>query len=566
MFKTFAAATATVVLALGLSLAAVAPASAEGDSNSPSFYVTPNTSEVCAKWTPSGDTTTVTAASFSIPAGATLTKVIIKAGNTGAGGQGPENHGYYTDATYQYPAAYADLDWEHVSNLSSTTFSHPSGKNLSHAIYCYVPAPAPTDVAGAASATNPVCTDGNIVPGFITVTITTGVSYVITADADGTHTPIIPDGTGKTGNLSAGSYTVAVSASSSAYHLTSASSIPLTIAADPTDCGAVEPTDVAGVASATNPVCTDGNIVPGFITVTITTGVTYVITADADGTHTPIIPDGTGKTGNLSAGSYTVAVSASSSAYHLTSASSIPLTIAADPTDCGSVDDSVAPAAVPTGQTCSTDPENAQKVPGFITLSNVGAITYTITRDSDSSTYKYDSNGKSDPLEPGAYTVHPEAKPGKVLSSTDDIHVTVTAFDGTCQLPDHALVTPQVQQDPGCSAKGTYTLSNNLSDPAALTWTVNGLTVAEGVFKVNTPATVVVHAAANGPAYGLASGAQTDWTLTFASPATCGDLKTLALTGTDDGMPMLATSGLLLLLGAGLIRSGVRLRRTRAAS
>jgi len=466
MFKTFAAATATVVLALGLSLAAVAPASAEGDSNSPSFYVTPNTSEVCAKWTPSGDTTTVTAASFSIPAGATLTKVIIKAGNTGAGGQGPENHGYYTDATYQYPAAYADLDWEHVSNLSSTTFSHPSGKNLSHAIYCYVPAPAPTDVAGAASATNPVCTDGNIVSGFITVTITTGVTYVIT---DSSNNVIQFDGT-------------------------------------------------------------------------------------------------TGKTGNLPGGSYTVAVSASSSAYNLTSASSIPLTIAADPTDCGSVDDSVAPAAVPTGQTCSTDPENAQKVPGFITLSNVGAITYTITRDSDSSTYKYDSNGKSDPLEPGAYTVHPEAKPGKVLSSTDDIHVTVTAFDGNCQLPDHALVTPQVQQDPGCSAKGTYTLSNNLSDPAALTWTVNGLTVAEGVFKVNTPATVVVHAAANGPAYGLASGAQTDWTLTFASPATCGDLKTLALTGTDDGMPMLATSGLLLLLGAGLIRSGVRLRRTRAAS
>ena len=562
MFKTFAAATATVVLALGLSLAAVAPASAEGDSNSPSFYVTPNTSEVCAKWTPSGDTTTVTAASFSIPAGATLTKVIIKAGNTGAGGQGPENHGYYTDATYQYPAAYADLDWEHVSNLSSTTFSHPSGKNLSHAIYCYVPAPAPTDVAGAASATNPVCTDGNIVSGFITVTITTGVTYVIT---DSSNNVIQFDGTtGKTGNLPGGSYTVAVSASSSSYHLTSASSIPLTIAADPEDCGAVLPTDVAGAAAATNPVCTDGNIVSGFITVTITTGVTYVIT---DSSNNVIQFDGTtGKTGNLPGGSYTVAVSASSSAYNLTSASSIPLTIAADPTDCGSVDDSVAPAAVPTGQTCSTDPENAQKVPGFITLSNVGAITYTITRDSDSSTYNYDSNGKSDPLEPGAYTVHPEAKPGKVLSSTDDIHVTVTAFDGTCQLPDHALVTPQVQQDPGCSAKGTYTLSNNLSDPAALTWTVNGLTVAEGVFKVNTPATVVVHAAANGPAYGLASGAQTDWTLTFASPATCGDLKTLALTGTDDGMPMLATSGLLLLLGAGLIRSGVRLRRTRAAS
>src|SRR4051812_21066812 len=90
MFKTIAAATATVALALGLSLVAVAPASAEGVSNNASFYETPNTGEKCDKWTPPGDTTTVTAASFSIPAGATLTKVVIKAGNTGASGQGPE--------------------------------------------------------------------------------------------------------------------------------------------------------------------------------------------------------------------------------------------------------------------------------------------------------------------------------------------------------------------------------------------------------------------------------------------------------------------------------------------
>jgi hypothetical protein len=561
MFKTLAAAVATVALALGLSLVAVAPASAEGASNDPSFYVTPNTSEVCAKWTPSGDTTTVTAASFSIPAGATLTKVIIKAGNTGAGGEGPENHGYYTDATYQYPAAYADLDWVHVSDLSSTTFSHPSGKNLSHAIYCYIPAPAPTDVAGAAAATNPVCTDGNIVSGFITVTITTGVTYVIT---NSSNTVIPFDGTGKTGNLPGGSYTVAVSASSSAYNLTSASSIPLTIGADPEGCGAVLPTDVAGAASATNPVCTDGHIVSGFITVTITTGVTYVIT---DSSNTVIPFDGTtGKTGNLPAGSYTVAVSASSSAYNLTSAASIPLTIAADPTGCGSVGGEVTPAAVPTGESCSTDFESAQKVPGFITVSNVGTITYTITRDSDSSTYAYDANGKSVGLPSGAYTVHPVAKPGSTLSSTADIHVTVTAFDGKCQLPSDALATPNAVKDPGCSAHGSYTLSNSLNDPAAIIWTVNGLPATDGPHTVNGPATLTVHAAANGPAFGLNDNVQTDWTLTFADPATCGDLKTLALTGTTDGTPLLAASAMLMLLGVALVRSGLRIRRRNTAS
>lgn len=569
MFKAIAAATATVALALGLSLAAVAPASAEGDSNSPSFYVTPNTSEVCAKWTPSGDTTTVTAASFSIPAGATLTKVIIKAGNTGAGGQGPENHGYYTDATYQYPAAYADLDWVHVSDLSSTTFSHPSGKNLSHAIYCYVPAPAPTDVAGAASATNPVCTDGNIVSGFITVTITTGVNYVIT---NSSNTVIPFDGTtGKTGNLPGGSYTVAVSASSSSYHLTSASSIPLTIAADPEDCGAVLPTDVAGAAAATNPVCTDGNIVSGFITVTITTGVTYVITDDADGTHTPIAFDGTtGKTGDLPAGSYTVAVSASSSAYNLTSASSIPLTIAADPKDCGSVSDSVAPAAQATDQTCNkSDLENQFTVSGFITVFTTDKISYTITRDSDSSTYNYDANGKSDPLAPGDYTVHPEAKTGFTLSSTADIHLTIAPYDGVCQQEvTHPLVDPSaVQKQLGCGTDGSYTLTTDQLNPAAVTWTVNGSPVAPGTYVVTSAGTVHV-VAVPGPGFGFAGDASQQvltWDFTFAAPATC-DLKTLALTGTDDGMPMLATSGLLLLLGAGLIRSGVRLRRTNAAS
>jgi len=563
MFKTFAAATATVALALGLSLVAVAPANAEGASNDPGYYQTPNTLEICAKWTPSGSTTTVTAASFSIPAGATLTKVIIKAGNTGASGQGPENHGYYVDPTYVYPAAYADLDWTQVSNFSGT-FSHPSGKNISHAIYCYLPAPKATDVAGAASATNPVCTDGNIVAGFITVTVTTGVTYVIT---NSSNTVIGFDGTGKTAGLPAGSYTVAVSASSSAYNLTSASSIPLTIAADPEDCGSVLPTDVAGAASRTNPVCTDAHIVSGFITVTITTGVTYVITNDADGSHTPIAFDGTtGKTGNLPAGSYTVAVSASSSAYNLTSASSIPLTIAADPSDCGSVGGEVTPAAVPTGQTCSTDPENPGTVPGFITVSNVGTITYTITRDSDSSTYGYNANGKSVALEPGAYTVHPEAKSGSTLSSTADIHVTVTAFDGKCQLSTDALATPQVAKDPGCSAHGSYTLSNSLNDPAAIIWTVNGFPAADGPHSVNGPATLTVHAAANAPTFGLTGGAQTDWTLTFADPSSCGDLKTLALTGTDDGTPLLAASALLMLLGVALMRSGLRIRRRPVAS
>ncbi len=472
MFKAIAAATATVALALGLSLAAVAPASAEGESNDPSFYQTPGTSEICQKFTPSGDITTVTATSFSIPAGDILTKVIIKAGNTGASGQGPENHGYYTDSTYEYPAAYTDLDWVHVSDLSSTTFSHPSGKNISHAIYCYIPAP-PTDVAGAAAATNPVCTDNEIVSGFITVTITTGVTYVITNNADGTHTPIPFDGT-------------------------------------------------------------------------------------------------TGKTGDLPAGSYTVAASPSSSAYHLTSAESIPLTIAANPTDCGKVSASVTPSAIVTDQTCNTqDLEKPFKVNGFITVGNLTGVTYTITADKDAThtPIPYDAvTGKTGLLVPGGYTVHPAAKSGFTLSSAADIRLTIAAYDGPCTgLDTHPLVDPSaVQQQIGCNTDGSYTLSSDQQDPAAVVWTVNGSIVSQGTYVVTTAGTYHV-VAAPGPGFGFAKDTQTTWDFTFGVPTTC-DLKTLALTGSADGMPMLAASGLFMLLGVALVRSGLRTRRRNAAS
>jgi len=460
--KQIAAGVATMALALGLSLAAITPAIAEGESNSASYYVTPNTSEVCQKWEPTGTPTTVTAASFNIPSGATLTKVIIKAGNTGASGQGAENHGYYTDATYRYPAAYADLDWEQVSNLSTTTFGHPSGKAISHAIYCYVPAPVLTDVAGAASATNPVCTEGELVSGFITVTVKAGVSYVITNSANAV---ISFDANGKTADLPAGSYTVAVSALSG-YHLTSASSVPLTIAANPESCGTVEDS-LAPTASVTDQTCDVDAEVPvledGFITVGSLTGVSYTITADADSTHTPI---------------------------------------------------------------------------------PYGAVT-----------------GTTAALAPGDYTAHPVAKAGFTLSSDADIPLTVSPYDGVCgDLVTHPLVDPSVaQQQLGCSTDGSYTLSSDQLDPEAVVWTVNGSVVSQGKYLV--PAAGTVHIVATpGPGFGFAANAQTTWDFTFGAPATC-DLKTLALTGSGDAAPLLAVSGLMLVLGIAMMRPGVRIRR-----
>ena len=315
-------------------------------------------------------------------------------------------------------------------------------------------------------------------------------------------------------------------------------------------------------AVVTPETCTDDALVPGYITVTLSDYLSYSIDNGASF-------DGTGKTGPLvTGGTYTVTVKVLpkyKDDFTVTPTSFV-LTITAFDGQCGEVGASVAPAAAATNQTCnSDDPENEFKVNGYITVFTLDKISYVITADSDlaQNHIAYDSvTGKTGPLAPGDYTIVPTAKPTFELSSTDALHRTIAAFDGKCQLPTDVVVIPlAVQKDPGCSANDSYTLSNNVGDPLALTWTVNGSTVAEGTYKVTGPATLKVHAAANGPTYGLDGTPQTDWTFTFGVPVACGDLKTLALTGTDDGTPLLAASAMLMLLGFALVRSGLRIRR-----
>jgi hypothetical protein len=130
-------------------------------------------------------------------------------------------------------------------------------------------------------------------------------------------------------------------------------------------------------------------------------------------------------------------------------------------------------------------------------------------------------------------------------------------------LPTHPLVDPSASQvQLQCFAGGSYTLGNDLNDPAAIIWTVNGSTVAQGTYKVAAAGTVTVHAEANGPTYGLEQGATQDWTFTFTAPANC-DLKTLALTGsTPIGWIVL---GYLLLI-SGLVLVAIRHLRRRSTT
>ena len=136
----------------------------------------------------------------------------------------------------------------------------------------------------------------------------------------------------------------------------------------------------------------------------------------------------------------------------------------------------------------------------------------------------------------------------------------LTSAEPCGDLITHPLVDPSaVQVQLGCFTNGSYTLSNDLSDAAALIWTVNGSTVSQGTYKVGAPGTFVVHAATSGPSYGLEAGAITDWTFHFVRPTSC-DLTTLALTGsTPTGWIVFGY----LLLVSGIALVAVRFARRR---
>lgn len=148
-----------------------------------------------------------------------------------------------------------------------------------------------------------------------------------------------------------------------------------------------------------------------------------------------------------------------------------------------------------------------------------------------------------------------------VLDPAVTVPFTVTIAAGEC-LPTEPLVTPAAASKAlSCFSNGSYTLANDLNDPAAVLWTVNGKPASAGTYTVTGNSSVTIAAAPNAPAYGFGAGAQTSWTFGFTKPAGC-DLETLALTGQS---PM----GLLVLADAfvvgGLSLFGLRaLRRNRS--
>jgi len=209
-------------------------------------------------------------------------------------------------------------------------------------------------------------------------------------------------------------------------------------------------------------------------------------------------------------------------------------TFAAAPVNCLVKADFIQPTA--TSQVCEVTTTDG--LDGKITHTLKDAfITIPSLADSPHVTYFID-NVVAAPgdhvLKPDSYTVSAVANAGYFLQGYNGPWTEVLTSATPCSdLITHPLVDPAaVQVQLGCFTNGSYTLSNDLSDAAALIWTVNGSTVSQGTYKVTSASTVVIHATTSGPSYGLETGATTDWTFHFVRPTNC-DLTTLALTGSS---------------------------------
>ncbi len=87
--------------------------------------------------------------------------------------------------------------------------------------------------------------------------------------------------------------------------------------------------------------------------------------------------------------------------------------------------------------------------------------------------------------------------------------ITFDIKPGICT-PDFIVTPAAASSQIGCFSAGSYTLSNNLNDPNAIIWTVNGTQVAPGKYTVSNSGTVNIVATAKAPRYGLTPGVAVD--------------------------------------------------------
>lgn len=206
---------------------------------------------------------------------------------------------------------------------------------------------------------------------------------------------------------------------------------------------------------------------------------------------------------------------------------------------------------------------------GSITVvPNVGKIVFVITGGTiQAPGITVPDNNPVTALPAGTYTVTAHGINGNTVGTENTwTYPIVIGAPVNCDLPTHALLNPTASQYNGsCTADPTYTLSNTTSKNGGVQWWVGDPQVktTPGIHKASWGSTVVVEATlVDAVNDGFEPGAKTEWTFTFPAKPACGDLLTLALTGSSTGgfVPLIA--GVLLLLGGAGIYFSRRLVTT----
>lgn len=385
----------------------------------------------------------------------------------------------------------------------------------------------PTPITTSAGMTAQTCVSNGLVDGTITVALNEHVIYTI----DGTVV------TSPSTQVAPGAHTVTagLADSNGSYSLYGPSSWNLVVPAYATQCGL---TEVVPAATSTAISCE----VAGSYTLENVLGVSYTV----NGTVKP-------------AGTYAVktastvhVVPSASAGYRLADATKVWDFSFTTPSDCQlTTHPLVTPAASSTPTSCTAG--------GTYTLTPVNGVDYLV-------------DGSSTPTAPGTYS----ATAGTVVSVQAKVISTDWGFEAgvpttwkftfaqpsDCgQLPTDALTTPTVANvDRTCTVNGSYTLGA----AAGVVYTVNGVVQPAGTYPVSSARSVQVKASTVSSEFGFAFDQQTEWNLAFTNPADCGDLKTLAYTGSDGTLAGGLLVGLLFIMtGAGAYTaSRIRIRRS----
>jgi hypothetical protein len=462
-----------------------------------------------------------------------------------------------TGVTYTITGPGGTLAYDPVTGLSDPAApgSYSVAFTLASGYYTNVQSPillsvgaytgpcAPNAVTPGAVGHAQTCFNSALLGGWIQLTVINGVTYTITAPDNSTVS--FDAATGESVAIPPGTYSVSFTLDPS---VTTNTPSPISVTIDPYVgfCGNIQ--QVAPGATPSPETCSRlGALQDGSIQLDVIAGVTYVITAPDN--SNVAFDAATGLSDPVGPGTYSITFTLDAG---LGTAVQQPILVTVDAYAGVCVPPSdVTPGATATDQSCVafvflTD--------GFIQLTVTSGVNYTIT-DSGNANVPFNLAGLTGPLAPGTYTVSFTTDPGYQSTIQGPILVTIDAYPDKCDLTTFPLVTPQLDTTPmTCTGPGSYTLSNDLSDPAALTWDADGSTVSESTHTVSTPDSFTVTATANAPSYGLTPGAQSSWDLTFERPDNCNSLLTLAMTG-NSPIGAILFAGMLLGTGLWMLRA-----------